>query len=429
MDVKIPVVTIEEETASDLSNEDQENASQSPLRESNNKLPEKWNGENPSRSQQSDDTDCINRSHPAKENDEKSPLLQQNNLTQPSIKKGRFTVSKSPDISKSDFYSANIESVFQDMEPPKRGTKNPKLKVDIEKAMQPRDDPEKENVPEQDNSKAENVTVVVEDEINQPGSRKSNKLFTVINYGNVSAELMPMSPGSSAKSGPETFEWPKRESHGSQLLRELFEPPGKLTGTDQPKASLLPASSQGDGRKSSFLSHSKLPMMKPRVRLVSGTQSFDVDDSLTDDVLSDRSLSPKSSLNCSRPQLRSSIPDMFNNNKPDPPLKIHHDTGKDVADYKDSQGSVHGSAGYLSKTLLDVARRGRLFAKRKTGRLVTKDGTPNITLKHIKTKHQMFMLDIFTTVLDMKWRWVLLVFCVAFIFSWLGFAGELRFLQ
>ena len=55
-------------------------------------------------------------------------------------------------------------------------------------------------------------------------------------------------------------------------------------------------------------------------------------------------------------------------------------------------------------------------------RLVFKNGECNITRANIKKRRQRYMADIFTTLVDIKWRWNLLNFVLAFMLSWLIFA-------
>ena len=55
-------------------------------------------------------------------------------------------------------------------------------------------------------------------------------------------------------------------------------------------------------------------------------------------------------------------------------------------------------------------------------RLVSKNGECNVTRANIKKRRQRYMADIFTTLVDIKWRWNLLNFVLAFILSWLIFA-------
>jgi len=55
-------------------------------------------------------------------------------------------------------------------------------------------------------------------------------------------------------------------------------------------------------------------------------------------------------------------------------------------------------------------------------RLVFKNGECNLTRANIKKRRQRYMADIFTTLVDIKWRWNLLNFVLAFMLSWLIFA-------
>ena len=66
--------------------------------------------------------------------------------------------------------------------------------------------------------------------------------------------------------------------------------------------------------------------------------------------------------------------------------------------------------------------RDRWFSKRTRRRLVYKNGECNISHTNIKKRRQRFLADIFTTLVDIKWRWNLLIFILAFTLSWLLFA-------
>ncbi|XP_076332216.1 G protein-activated inward rectifier potassium channel 4-like [Tachypleus tridentatus] len=54
-------------------------------------------------------------------------------------------------------------------------------------------------------------------------------------------------------------------------------------------------------------------------------------------------------------------------------------------------------------------------------RLVLKNGTTNVTIKHISKRRQRYLQDLFITLVDIQWRWNLLVFAMGFITTWLGF--------
>lgn len=57
-----------------------------------------------------------------------------------------------------------------------------------------------------------------------------------------------------------------------------------------------------------------------------------------------------------------------------------------------------------------------------TRRLVFKNGECNVNRANIKKRRQRYMADIFTTLIDIKWRWNLLNFVLAFMLSWFIFA-------
>lgn len=69
-----------------------------------------------------------------------------------------------------------------------------------------------------------------------------------------------------------------------------------------------------------------------------------------------------------------------------------------------------------------VAQRGRTFAARHTKRLVFKDGSCNVTSANVTQKKKKYLVDIFTTCVDMRWRYLLALFAGAFLCSWFFFA-------
>ena len=71
------------------------------------------------------------------------------------------------------------------------------------------------------------------------------------------------------------------------------------------------------------------------------------------------------------------------------------------------------------KTLVD---RGRRFAARQTRRIVHKDGTCNIASQNVTERRRRYLVDIFTTLVDMRWRYNVALFGAAFIVSWTIFA-------
>ncbi|XP_075936415.1 inward rectifier potassium channel 2-like isoform X1 [Anarhichas minor] len=54
-------------------------------------------------------------------------------------------------------------------------------------------------------------------------------------------------------------------------------------------------------------------------------------------------------------------------------------------------------------------------------RFVRKDGHCNVQFVNMSEKGQRYLADIFTTCVDVRWRWMLLIFCLSFLLSWLFF--------
>ncbi|KAK7939779.1 hypothetical protein WMY93_003105 [Mugilogobius chulae] len=54
-------------------------------------------------------------------------------------------------------------------------------------------------------------------------------------------------------------------------------------------------------------------------------------------------------------------------------------------------------------------------------RFVSKDGHCNVQFINMREKGQRYLADIFTTCVDIRWRWMLLIFCMSFLLSWLFF--------
>lgn len=69
-----------------------------------------------------------------------------------------------------------------------------------------------------------------------------------------------------------------------------------------------------------------------------------------------------------------------------------------------------------------MIKRGRLWANRHKGRLVHKNGECNLTYTNVPEKSFRFILDIFTTLLDMRWTYTLLLCVFVLLSSFLIFA-------
>ncbi|XP_017572537.1 inward rectifier potassium channel 2 [Pygocentrus nattereri] len=54
-------------------------------------------------------------------------------------------------------------------------------------------------------------------------------------------------------------------------------------------------------------------------------------------------------------------------------------------------------------------------------RFVNKNGHCNVQFINMSEKGQRYLADIFTTCVDIRWRWMLVIFCLSFLLSWLLF--------
>lgn len=60
--------------------------------------------------------------------------------------------------------------------------------------------------------------------------------------------------------------------------------------------------------------------------------------------------------------------------------------------------------------------------KRYRKRAIFKNGDCNVTQAKLGGHRLRFLQDPFTTLVDLQWRWTLLIFTLSFFLSWLGFA-------
>lgn len=58
---------------------------------------------------------------------------------------------------------------------------------------------------------------------------------------------------------------------------------------------------------------------------------------------------------------------------------------------------------------------------RPRSRFVGKDGRCNVTFINMSKRGQQYLSDLFTTCVDIRWRWMLVVFTLSFLLSWLLF--------
>ncbi|XP_038065820.1 G protein-activated inward rectifier potassium channel 3-like [Patiria miniata] len=75
------------------------------------------------------------------------------------------------------------------------------------------------------------------------------------------------------------------------------------------------------------------------------------------------------------------------------------------------------------KSLQKIIHQVNMFKKRKLKRLVDKHGTCNV-VQNTKASYTInFINDLFTTIVDLRWRMLLLFFSLAYLVGWAGFSG------
>ncbi|KAK5862213.1 hypothetical protein PBY51_017633 [Eleginops maclovinus] len=90
------------------------------------------------------------------------------------------------------------------------------------------------------------------------------------------------------------------------------------------------------------------------------------------------------------------------------------------------RGKVRSSSDQesLSSPSTTKRRRTRRSSRRPRQRFVGKDGRCNVTFVNMSERGQRYLSDLFTTCVDIRWRWMLVIFTLSFLLSWLlfGFA-------
>ncbi|XP_014058019.1 inward rectifier potassium channel 2 [Salmo salar] len=73
--------------------------------------------------------------------------------------------------------------------------------------------------------------------------------------------------------------------------------------------------------------------------------------------------------------------------------------------------------GYANGTVAKV----HATQQQAVSRFVQKDGHCNVQFINMSEKGQRYLADLFTTCVDIRWRWMLIIFCLSFLLSWLFF--------
>lgn len=81
--------------------------------------------------------------------------------------------------------------------------------------------------------------------------------------------------------------------------------------------------------------------------------------------------------------------------------------------------AVHAS---VNGRLLFKTKHSKILPGRHRKRLILKNGSTNVVAKNVEKRRQRYLQDLFITLVDIQWRWNLLIFSMGFIITWLVFA-------
>ena len=73
------------------------------------------------------------------------------------------------------------------------------------------------------------------------------------------------------------------------------------------------------------------------------------------------------------------------------------------------------------KPLLGAGSPGGGGTLRRRRRVLSKDGRSNVRIEHISGRSALYMRDLWTTFLDMQWRWKFFLFTLTFTGTWFLF--------
>lgn len=77
----------------------------------------------------------------------------------------------------------------------------------------------------------------------------------------------------------------------------------------------------------------------------------------------------------------------------------------------------------LSESTFGLKDRTKVFsAGSNIRRLVSKSGEVKVVAKNVPGKTRLYLADIYTTMIDLHWKWVICVFSSSYIISWMSFA-------
>ena len=96
---------------------------------------------------------------------------------------------------------------------------------------------------------------------------------------------------------------------------------------------------------------------------------------------------------------------------------------------KDDLVCVEQTSNYQSCLMMEgsgdacapILRSSKKYSDPKKKRLLSKDGDIMVEVRNIHAERWRFFEDLFTSLIHLKWRWVLFLFCASYVAAWLFF--------
>lgn len=82
---------------------------------------------------------------------------------------------------------------------------------------------------------------------------------------------------------------------------------------------------------------------------------------------------------------------------------------------------VPTSASSINSASLRGETEGKILLDTDKRRLVNKSGELKVLAKNVPRKTRLYLADIFTTMIDLRWKWVIFIFISSYIISWVVF--------
>ena len=79
---------------------------------------------------------------------------------------------------------------------------------------------------------------------------------------------------------------------------------------------------------------------------------------------------------------------------------------------------THDSSWLVDSATLRGENKSEMPENCKKRRLISKSGEVKVLAKNVPRKTRLYLADVFTTMIDLRWKWVILIFVSSYIVSW-----------